>query len=53
MRRHARIDGTSKKGVFLGVVTIAAILSAAIVVFPEKSSNMVFPTKPMPPALIP
>lgn len=53
MLRHAKIAGTFKKVLVLGVVTIAAILSAALAVLPEKSNSIVVPTKPMPPALIP
>jgi hypothetical protein len=53
MLRNANTAGTVRKLMILGVVTIAAILSAAVAVLPEKSNNVVLPTKLMPPALIP
>jgi len=53
MLRNANTAGTVRKLIVLGVVTIAAILSAAVAVLPEKSNSIVLPTKLMPPALIP
>ena len=53
MLRHADTAGSFKRAMILGVLTIAAILSAALVVLPEKSNVVVLPTTLMPPALIP
>jgi hypothetical protein len=53
MLRNANTAGTARKLMILGVVTIAAMLSAAVAVLPEKSNNIVLPTMLMPPALIP
>ena len=52
MFRHANTDGI-KKLVILVVLTIATIISAALVVLPEKSKDVVLPTTLMPPALVP
>lgn len=53
MFNDADIGGTIRKLMIFGLVAIAAILSAAVVVPPETSNNVVLPTKLMPPALIP